>query len=172
MEREYWWRVKGYKSAGEEKVNGEGPDKPPPILLTLFCSSKQNEKEGIGRKGGWEGQVAELLDGQCLFSPILIYEVVLFIRSVSKQATLWHWRPLLFPLLYFQTGHCARVSRENQGPGQKGGRGTGGGLSRALLTHRKREEVKSPWVKSTSARVPLGEWPRRRLPTDRVKILD
>lgn len=32
--------------------------------------------------------MTELLDEQCLFSPILIYEVVLFRHSVSKQAML------------------------------------------------------------------------------------
>lgn len=103
-----------------KKAKGEDHDKPPPILLSFFCLSEQQEKEGRERKGGWGGQVAELLDEQCLFSPILIYEVVLLRRSVSKQAMLWHWRPLLFPLLCFQTEHCARVIWENQGQGRKG----------------------------------------------------
>lgn len=112
------WKVR----SPQEGKKGEwgGPDKAPPILLSPCCFSEQKEKEGMDRKGGWGGQVAELLDKQCLFSPILIYEVVLFRRSVGKQATLWHRRPLLFPLLYFQTEHCARVIWQNRSQGRKG----------------------------------------------------
>lgn len=110
-----------------KKVNGEDSDKPPPILLSPFCFSEQKENKGTGRKEGWRGQAAKLLVKQCLFSPVLIYEVVLFSHSVSKQATLWHRRPLL----YFQTEHCARVIWQKRGQARKGE----GALTEAWVGH-------------------------------------
>lgn len=124
------------ETSRRRKTNGDDHDRSPPILLSLYCFSEQKgKKEGKERKGGWGRQVAEPLDGQCLFSAILIYKVVLFRHCISKQATLWHRRPLPFPLLYFQTAHCARVIWENQGRSRKGeGALTKGWVGHFLLT--------------------------------------
>lgn len=46
------WKVRNPQE--EKKANGEDPDKPPPILLSLFCFSEQKERERENREKGVE----------------------------------------------------------------------------------------------------------------------